>query len=281
MFTCHYAFTCNKKHSHCIQLTCTERVCTYMYILYNPWCSVPEIWIGAKGPSLTLYMWKAILCGACIELSNWWLPQNQGACHGITVEPTLQTLSGEWMALSSAITTNDARVDIQATGFWGDRKQRAFFDVKVFNPSAKSYRDIPVLKCYKRCGQQKKRAYEERIHEVEHGSFLHSTHFLNTKWYELRRQQPCTGVLPPFCQARDQNRIPGRSTGSDTGLDLLFSDQWSCAWEGPAPPICTSSGIAQRIVLLQWTVQSARGGSKQLLLFNYTYSPNYYCDCTM
>ncbi len=54
-------------------------------------------------------------------------------CHGVAVEPTLQTLSGEQMALCSAITTDDARVDIQATGFWGDRKQRAFFDVKVFN----------------------------------------------------------------------------------------------------------------------------------------------------
>ena len=41
-------------------------------------------------------------------------------CHGVAVEPTLQTLSGEQMALSSAITTDDARVDIQATGFWGD-----------------------------------------------------------------------------------------------------------------------------------------------------------------
>ena len=75
------------------------------------------------------------------------------------------------MALSSAITTDDARVDIQATGFWGDRRQRAFFDVKVFNPFAKSFRDIPLMKCYKRCEQQKKRAYEERIREVEHGSF--------------------------------------------------------------------------------------------------------------
>ena len=37
-------------------------------------------------------------------------------------------------------------VDIQATGFWRDQKRRAFFDVK-------------------------ERAYEERIREVEHGSF--------------------------------------------------------------------------------------------------------------
>ena len=50
---------------------------------------------------------------------------------------------------------------------------------------------------------------------------------------------------------------------------------------GPAPPICTSSGTVQRIVILQWTLLSARGGSKQLLLFCYTHSLNYYCDCTI
>ena len=59
-------------------------------------------------------------------------------CHGVAVEPTLQTLLEEQIALSSAITTDDTRVDIQATGFGEDQKQRAFFDVKVFNHFAKS-----------------------------------------------------------------------------------------------------------------------------------------------
>ena len=122
---------------------------------------------------------------------------------------------------------------------------KGFLDVKAFSPFAKSYRDIPLMKCYKRCEQQKKRAYEECIRRVEHGSFtplIFSTH--KAAW--VRRQQPCTSVLPPFYQARDQNRIPNRSTRSDAGLDLLFSNWRSCAWEGPAPPICTSSGTQSR-----------------------------------
>ena len=84
------------------------------------------------------------------------------------------------MVLSSAIATDDTRVDIPATGFWGDQKQKAFFDVKVFNTFAKSYQDIPLTKCYKRCEQQKKRAYKESIHEVENGSFSP----FNTRWHE-------------------------------------------------------------------------------------------------
>ena len=72
-------------------------------------------------------------------------------CHGVSVEPTLQTLSVERLALGSTITTDGARVDIQATGFWVDQKERAFIDVKVFNPFAKSYQDTPLTKCYRRC----------------------------------------------------------------------------------------------------------------------------------
>ena len=40
-------------------------------------------------------------------------------CHGVSVEPTLQTLSVERLAQSSAISTDGARVDIQATVFLG------------------------------------------------------------------------------------------------------------------------------------------------------------------
>ena len=79
-------------------------------------------------------------------------------------------LSGEQLSANSAVTTDEARADIQARGFWGDRKQQAFFDVKVFNPYAKSYRDSPLATCYRKCELQNKQSYEEHIREVEHGS---------------------------------------------------------------------------------------------------------------
>ena len=127
----------------------------WSFTLYKeciPGCSVPEIWMRAKGPSPTLYRHRH---NALRDITASLMTE---ACHCVAVEPTLHTLSGEQMALSSAITIDDTRVDIQATDFWGDQKQRAFFDVKVFNPFAKSYLDIPLPKCYKRCEHQKKRA---------------------------------------------------------------------------------------------------------------------------
>ena len=59
-------------------------------------------------------------------------------CHDVTTEPVLQPLTGETMQYQTAITTDDARLDIQASGFWGMKSERAFFDVKVFNPLTKS-----------------------------------------------------------------------------------------------------------------------------------------------
>ena len=42
-------------------------------------------------------------------------------CHGVTVEPHLQPLSGESMSRSSAINEDGARLDVAAYGFWGGR----------------------------------------------------------------------------------------------------------------------------------------------------------------
>ena len=119
-------------------------------------------------------------------------------CHDVSVEPTLQTLSVEWLALGSTITTDGARVDIQATGFWEDQKERAFFDVKLFNPFVKSYQDTPLTKCYKRCEQQKRRdAYEERIREVEHGSF--TPLIISTQGAMSKETTTSRSALPPSC----------------------------------------------------------------------------------
>ena len=92
-------------------------------------------------------------------------------CHSVSVEPLLQPLTGKQLSTMSVVTTNEPRADIQARGFWGDRKQQAFLDVKVFNAYAKTYRDTPLANCYRKCELQKKRSYEEHICEVGHGSF--------------------------------------------------------------------------------------------------------------
>ena len=91
-------------------------------------------------------------------------------CHDVCTEPSLQPVTGERMSGASAVTDDGARLDIAASGFWGGRYERAFFDVRIFNPHAPSNRQ-PISTCYRKHENAKKRAYEQRVREIEHGSF--------------------------------------------------------------------------------------------------------------
>ena len=95
----------------------------------------------------------------------------QQVCHNVTIEPHLQTLSGEVMNLRSANRDDEARLDISECGVWGGRFERTFFDVRVFNPSARSNRLAPIPAVYRKHGKEKKRSYEQRVRDVEHTSF--------------------------------------------------------------------------------------------------------------
>ena len=58
-----------------------------------------------------------------------------------------------------------------AESFWGRDRQRTFFDVQVFNPFAPTHRNTSLAQCYRRNELKKKRAYDERVIEIEHASF--------------------------------------------------------------------------------------------------------------
>ena len=92
-------------------------------------------------------------------------------CHDVCLEPVLQPLGGESLNLATSNTEDNARADIRARGFWGNSHQCAFFDVKVFNPNAQTNKKFSLEACYRHHERSKKRTYEQRIMEVEHGSF--------------------------------------------------------------------------------------------------------------
>ena len=56
---------------------------------------------------------------------------------GVQIEPPLEPLTGK-MLPSGSITTDEARLKIAAKGLW-QTHEMAYFDVKVFNPYARSY----------------------------------------------------------------------------------------------------------------------------------------------
>ena len=80
-------------------------------------------------------------------------------------------ITGESLSGASANTEDGARLDITANGFWGSHFERAYFDVRVFNPYAPSNCHDSLASTYRKHEWAKKRAYEQQIREIEHGSF--------------------------------------------------------------------------------------------------------------
>ena len=92
--------------------------------------------------------------------------------HQVAVEPHLQPLSGEQLRYRTAIADDQARLDVVASGIWGGRFERTYIDVRVFNPHASSNRSNSLAATYVRHEKAKRRAYEQRLREVEHSSFV-------------------------------------------------------------------------------------------------------------
>ena len=103
-------------------------------------------------------------------------------CHDVQKEPILQKLTGEIMPQKSNSTDDEARLDISACGFWGGRFQKTYFDVRIFNPHAQSYRSSAISSLYRKQEQEKKRKYEARIRRVEQASFKYEA--------RIRRVEP-------------------------------------------------------------------------------------------
>jgi len=91
-------------------------------------------------------------------------------CKDVRLEPQLQPLTGETFDQNTANLSDEARCDVSARGFW-TAGQVAFFDMRVFNPTATRYVNQSPAKCYMLNEKEKKRSYNERVMQVEHGSF--------------------------------------------------------------------------------------------------------------
>ena len=84
------------------------------------------------------------------------------------VEVKLMPLTGEQLQYRSAITGVEARLDIRARSFWV-RGQEAFLDIRVFDPNANKNLNATLPRCHKINEKEKKRNYNNRILQIEHG----------------------------------------------------------------------------------------------------------------
>ena len=93
-------------------------------------------------------------------------------CNDVEIEPALQPVANP-ASFSSTRTANlrdDARLDIRTRGFWR-AGQNAFFDVRVTNAESNSQANTSVQSILRTHEQNKKREYNQRVIEIEHGTF--------------------------------------------------------------------------------------------------------------
>ena len=93
----------------------------------------------------------------------------QEICHDVEIEPTLECPTGENLS-KTAKSEDCVRVDVAARSFW-TKGQRAYFDVRVFNPLARTYRNQTLPKIYVKHEIEKKKCYNDRILQIDNGSF--------------------------------------------------------------------------------------------------------------
>ena len=74
------------------------------------------------------------------------------------------------LLLLFVIIEENSRLDVKCKGFW-NAMQDAFSDVCVFNPLASSNCNTTIPALFKANERAKRRSYEQRVIEVEHGSF--------------------------------------------------------------------------------------------------------------
>ena len=91
-------------------------------------------------------------------------------CNDVDVEAKLIPLAGEQLQYRSAVTGDEAGLDIRAWSFWVGG-QEAFLDIMVFDPNANRYLNSTLPRCYKINEKEKKLSYNNRTLQIEHGTF--------------------------------------------------------------------------------------------------------------
>ena len=157
----------------------------------------------------------------------------------------------------SANSEDGARLDIVAESFWGRDWQCTFFDVQVFNPFAQSYRNTSLAQCYRQNEMEKRRAYDERVREIKHGSFSPLV-FSTTGGMGPTASVVYKRIASMVAENR-KNPTAGPFTGSGASSTSPSSDPLSCASVGLTHPFIVQPTLSP---LETSTLPVQRGGSQ-------------------
>ena len=91
-------------------------------------------------------------------------------CKNVEIEPHLLSLDNERFNLTSTNTSPEARLDMKADGLWL-RGATAFYNIRVMHVNSKCNQGRPTQMIFKEQENEKKRKYQQRVLDVEMGTF--------------------------------------------------------------------------------------------------------------
>ena len=89
-------------------------------------------------------------------------------CHDVKVEPELLPIEGDCNMRGN--TADKAWLDVSGVGVWR-AYEKTFLDIRVMHSISPSYLNKPLDQVYSLHEKEKKRAYSERVLQIERGSF--------------------------------------------------------------------------------------------------------------
>ena len=89
-------------------------------------------------------------------------------CHNVQIEPQLLPIESDHERDGNTATR--ARLDVAGVGVWG-AYEKTFLDIRIMHPNSPSYINQPIEQVYSTHEKLKKRSYNERVLQVEKGSF--------------------------------------------------------------------------------------------------------------
>ena len=93
----------------------------------------------------------------------------QEVCSDVRIEPELMPLDNNLMRNGN--NAENARLDVSGIGVWGPF-ERKFLDIRVMHSNAPSYVDKSMDQVYTTLEKEKKRAYNQRMTQMERAHSL-------------------------------------------------------------------------------------------------------------
>ena len=142
--------------------------------------------------------------------------------NDVEIEPHLQELTGEQLGNTRSNESKEARLDLSVRGFW-QRGERAFFDVRIFNPFAPTHVNKDLNSVFRSNEKEKKRSYGRRVVEVEHGSFTPLV-FTPYGGYGFETTKAIAVLINKLSEKRDFDRsLIGQWVNAKVSFELLRS----------------------------------------------------------